>query len=338
MSALRPTLLVVLAVLVLTCTGSARAHEVRPAYFEARETGSGEYLFSWKQPLVGDRMLRLRPRLSSGWLDRTPDTIEAGATYVVSTWRVTDPRPLWGQVLTVSGLDATATDVLVSLSSAQGGAAQVTLRPESPSVVLNADLRPGLAVPRYLILGVSHILEGVDHLCFVLGLVLLVGFRRRLVGAVSAFTVAHSLTLAATALGLVHVDPPVIELLVALSILFVAVEVVRSVRGEDSLTLRRPWLIAFSFGLLHGFAFAGVLADVGLPRNDALAALLLFNVGVELGQLIFIAVVAALAWAWRAVVARRPGLDRPRLQFAPGYLIGSLAGMWFIDRAIAVIS
>lgn len=190
-----------------------------------------------------------------------------------------------------------------------------------------------LASSGYFRLGVEHILEGIDHFAFVLALVLLVGLRARLIAAVTGFTVAHSLTLGATALGWLQPWPAFIEALVALSILFVAAEVVHARRGATNLTDRWPESAALGFGLLHGFAFAGALADIGLPRDETLLALLLFNLGVEAGQLLFVAGILVLS------IVARPLFPRvPRWAGAvPAYAIGACAGFWTIERAVAVL-
>jgi hydrogenase/urease accessory protein HupE len=194
----------------------------------------------------------------------------------------------------------------------------------------------GLRLPAYLLLGVEHILTGPDHLCFVLGLMLLVGLRWRLIKAITAFTVAHSITLAAAALGFVHFPSAVIEALVAMSILFLATELVHARQGHPGLTVRYPWLIAFTFGLLHGLAFAGALADVGLPPNAIPQALLLFNVGVELGQLMFIAAAALAMIAFDWMSQRLPlWWQSARGEIAP-YAIGAFSAFWFIDRLTTV--
>jgi hydrogenase/urease accessory protein HupE len=189
-------------------------------------------------------------------------------------------------------------------------------------------------VPTYLTLGIEHILTGFDHLSFVLGLVLLIRNRMLLLKTVTAFTLAHSITLAAAATGLVHPSAPVIEALVALSIVFVALELVRSWEGAaPSLTSRRPWLIAFTFGLLHGFAFAGSLADIGLPPHNIPLALLLFNCGVEIGQLLFVGAVLSVIWVLHKVPAPR----RLQLRIAVPYGIGALSTYWMLERLHVLI-
>jgi hydrogenase/urease accessory protein HupE len=238
-----------------------------------------------------------------------------------------------GAVVRIAGLERTITDVLVSVSFANGQTVQTVLKPDNNSLTLHLQGAGKLAVPAYLLLGIEHILNGFDHLSFVLGLLLLVRGRGRLLKTITAFTLAHSITLAAAALGYVNVSAPVIESLVALSIVFVAVELVRAYRGHEGLTVRHPWLIAFVFGLLHGFAFAGSLADIGLPKHNIPGALVLFNVGVEVGQLLFVAAVLALI---RTARRFRWPFDM-QARWATAYGIGALASYWMIERIHVLI-
>jgi hydrogenase/urease accessory protein HupE len=185
----------------------------------------------------------------------------------------------------------------------------------------------------YTLLGIGHILGGVDHLLFVLALLLLVRGIGRLVATVTAFTLAHSVTLAAATLGFVHVPPAPVEATIALSILFLASELARQrADGRADLTARFPWLVAFSFGLLHGFGFAGALSEVGVPQKAVPLALLFFNVGVEIGQLAFIAAVLAIGWSVRRAAIRAPAWW-PR---AAAYGIGSVAAFWVVQRTAAI--
>jgi len=192
-------------------------------------------------------------------------------------------------------------------------------------------------VRTYLLLGVEHILSGFDHLLFVLALLLLVTGARRLIATVTAFTLAHSLTLAGATLGFVNMPGPPIEATIALSIMFVASEILHSRRGRQGLTEQYPWVVAFTFGLLHGFGFAGALAQIGLPQASIPIALLFFNVGVEVGQLLFIAsVFAAIALARQ--VTRRIDLPQPAWAWAvPPYAIGAIAASWVIQRIVAFV-
>jgi hydrogenase/urease accessory protein HupE len=298
----------VLAVLV---GPAARAHEVRPALLQITEDGPGHYQVLWKQPTLGDVAIRLAPHLSGGALEAPPTDQFAAPGFLVKTWSIAAKTPLDGQTVTIEGLDQTITDVLVRLATGDGRHIDAVIAPQHPSLKLELAAPQGLAVPAYLQLGVEHILTGFDHLMFVFGMLLLVGVGWRIVKAVSAFTVAHSITLTAAALGFVHVPSAVIECLVALSIVFVAAELLPRPGRELTLTRRHPWLIAFVFGLLHGFAF------------------------VEIGQLMFIAAAVAAIYALRWLRAHiRLDLTTPA-RLAPPYVIGSFAAFWFIERLTA---
>jgi len=284
---------------------------------------------------MGMLSVHLEPRISGGLLDRAATEIDRSSSFQIRRWSNLDAgkHGLEGCTLTIDGLPQTLTDVLVSVTLIDGTSSQHILRPQAPSMTLHLT-GTGLAVSAYLKLGIEHILTGIDHLMFVLGLILLVRSRSMLVKTITAFTLAHSITLAGTALHLITVNPALIEALVALSILFVAVEVVHSYRGQNGLTVRFPWLIAFTFGLLHGCAFAGALVQIGLPANAIPLSLLLFNIGVEIGQLLFIALVLAIGWAWMRL--RNPISSWPR--WIPPYAIGSFAAMWLLERVSAAFS
>lgn len=318
--------------LFLACAwiaGPAWSHEVRPAYLQIAERPDHRYDVLWKQPVMGTMAVRLVPHISDDLLERKPSVVETNPGFHIRLWRNLDagPHGLHGRILRIEGLEQTITDVLVSITLVDGESAQTILSPQDPELTLSLRA-PGVTVPAYLLLGIEHILLGIDHLCFVLGLLLLVRQRNMLLVTITAFTVAHSITLAATTLGASEVRPAVIEALVALSILFVAVELVYFNRGMKGLTTRYPWLIAFVFGLLHGSAFAGALSEVGLPQDALLASLLLFNVGVEVGQLAFIAAVLLIAWA----LEQFPSRFQAAIRAVAPYAIGSLAGFWFLER------
>jgi hydrogenase/urease accessory protein HupE len=273
--------------------------------------------------------VRLIPHISGGLLERPPSAIESAPGFQINIWRDIDsgPNGLEGRTLEIEGLTQTITDVLVSIRFINGETVQEILRPQNTTITLHS-AKKSLAVPAYLTLGVKHILAGVDHLSFVLGLLLLVRRRTLLLKTITAFTIAHSVTLAAATLHTITVRAAVIETLVALSIVFVAVELVHHYRGRVGLTTRFPWLIAFGFGLLHGCAFAGSLTEVGLPPGAIPLSLLLFNVGVELGQLIFIAIVLAIGWMLSRLPRELPAWTR----WVPPYAIGTLAAVWFLVR------
>ncbi|MFM8374593.1 MAG: HupE/UreJ family protein [Phenylobacterium sp.] len=346
MNPVRPTLtprlagraLAVLATvigLVFLASSPAQAHEVRPALVQIQEAADGVVEVTWKQPVAGDVGLRISPRLSGGALDRPPDRETLTDAYRIRTWRLPAGQVLTGQTLSVDGLSMTVTDVLVRVKTPTAELSSV-LKPANPSLRLELGAPAGLAVPAYLRMGVEHILTGLDHLAFVLGLLLLIGLNLGVVKAVTAFTVAHSVTLAATALGWVKVDPAVVEVLVALSIVFVAVELAAPPGSPPTLTRRRPWLVALAFGLLHGFAFAGALAQVGLPGEAAPQALLLFNIGVEIGQLLFLGAAVVVILAIRRIRPKLPFLTDGFVRLAPAYVIGGISAYWLVERIAGV--
>ncbi len=338
-SELRGLILALAGLLLLAVApGLAAAHEVRPALIQITELRDGGYDVVWKQPMVGDLTVHLVPHLSSGAIDRPPDSDEMQPGFAIRIWRVKSGAPLDGQIVSVEGLPQTVTDVLLRVSTTDGKVVNDMLRPADPSRKLALAAPQGLHVPAYVRLGVLHILTGFDHLMFVLGLLLLIGPSWRLVKAVSAFTAAHSITLALAALGYVRFPSAVIEALVALSIVFVACELVLvPVPGRpESLTRRYPWLIAFTFGLLHGLAFAGALAEVGLPPGEEPQALFLFNVGVEIGQLIFIGAALLVILGLRWVRARLSWDSAAFARVAPAYVIGGCSAFWLIQRILAV--
>jgi len=308
--------------------GRLFAHEVRPAYLELRETAPGSFDILFKTPMRGDARLALDVSFSGLVKRTTPVTSRARDSAMIQTWSFSAIEPLAGQEVGINGLSSTMTDALVRVEFADGREWVERLTPGTSRATIPA-IQGGWAVAAtYLKLGIEHILLGVDHLLFVLVLILIAPNTRQLVMAITAFTVAHSITLASATLGFVNVPPPPVEGAIALSIALVALEIVRAREGEAGIAVRAPWVVAFAFGLLHGFGFAGALSEVGLPDDHIPAALLFFNVGVEIGQLLFVAGVLALAALFG--LARRP---LPRwAALTPAYLIGSLAMFWVIQR------
>ena len=319
----------------LTISTTALAHEVRPALVQINQTAPGSYQVTWKQPVVGDMAVRMVPHLSSGVLDKPATTEEISPAFRIRTWDVKDGAPLDGQTLTIEGLKETVTDVLVRITPTQGTEINTVIHPSEAAYRIVLSGPAGMAVPAYLRLGIEHILTGFDHLMVVLGLLLLIGTSWRIVKAVTAFTVAHSITLALAALGIVKFPTAIIEALVALSIVFVASELLSS---KDTLTRRRPWLIAFVFGLLHGLAFAGALSNIGLPPHAEPQALFLFNVGVEIGQLAFITTAVAVILILRSLRQRLSFNTDTLARLAPAYVIGGFAAYWLIERTLAAMS
>ena len=319
-----------IAVIVLAGSLSvAQGHEVRPAYLELTETDTDTFDVLWKVPAIGNNLrLGLYVRFPEDIeLVSEPTAILVGDAYVERS-RIRGTDGLVGSTIHIDGLQTTLTDVLVRIERADGTTQVTRLMPESPALVVEASPSAWQVAWTYLVLGVEHILLGIDHLLFVLALVLLVDGWRRLVGTITSFTIAHSITLALATLGFVHVPGPPVEACIALSIVFVAAEIIRSRQGSPGLTERAPWLIAFTFGLLHGLGFAGALSEVGLPQQAIPMALLFFNVGVELGQLAFVFVVLltitiAARTSWRA-----PDWTRRVVPYA----IGSVGMFWVIER------
>jgi hydrogenase/urease accessory protein HupE len=322
--------------IALFAVSAASAHEVRPALLQITRQSAHRYDVLWKQPVNGDVALHLVPHLSSGALDRAPDVSTLTPSYALKLWRsVSDAQtPLDRQTVSVLGLERSITDVLVNVTLADGRNVQQFLTPKRSTSRLDLSERVAPPAAAYLTLGIEHILTGIDHLLFVFGLLLLVRKPAPVLRTITAFTVAHSVTLAATTLGWIHVRSSVVEALVALSIVILAVELVRHARGEAGFTSRYPWLIAFAFGLLHGCAFAGALAEVGLPAHDIPLALLLFNVGVEIGQLLFIAAASLALWGVLRIIK-----EWPTWAYAlTPYVIGTFASYWFIERLLIAVS
>lgn len=311
----------------------ALAHEVRPAYLELRQTGSQTYDALWKVPGKGDSLrLGLYVELPAGCANVAKPRASMLNNAFTERWTIKCADGLGGGTIHIAGLSGTGTDVLVRLERLDGTTQVTRLMPSAASFVVEAAPAALEVAQTYLVLGVEHILGGVDHLLFVLALFILVKGARRLIATVTAFTVAHSLTLAGATLGFVHVPGPPVEAGIALSIVFVAAEIVHGRQGRTGLTERFPWIVAFTFGLLHGFGFASALIEVGLPQTAIPVALLFFNVGVEIGQLFFIGSIFAVV-ATARLVTQRIGVSQPVWAWRiPAYAIGSVSAFWIIQR------
>ena len=322
--------------LLATFASGAVAHEVRPAYLELHQSGAETYNTLWKVPGFGDNLrLGLYVQLPAGCTTVTEPRASMINNAYSERWTVKCAGGLTGGTIHIDGLAATATDVLVRLERLDGTTQVTRLTPAAASFVVEAAPSAMQVARTYLALGVEHILGGIDHLLFVLALLILVKGTRRLIWTVTAFTLAHSLTLAGATLGVVHVPGPPVEAAIALSIVFVAAEIVHSRQGRAGLTERFPWIVAFTFGLLHGFGFASALNEVGLPQSAIPVALLFFNVGVEIGQLLFIAAVFSVI-ALARQLARRIGMSQPVWAWrVPPYVIGTVAAFWIIQRVAA---
>jgi hydrogenase/urease accessory protein HupE len=305
------------------------AHEVRPAYLELREAGAETYDVFWKVPGQGENMrLGLYVELPAGSTNLTAPRASMANNAFRERWSIKRVGGLTGGTIHIAGLTGTMTDVLVRLERLDGSSQITRLTPATPSFVVEA-APSGLEVARtYSVLGVEHILTGIDHLLFVLALLIITRGGWKLVKTVTAFTISHSLTLTAATLGFVHVPQRPVEAVIALSIVFVAAEIVRIHRGLESITSRAPWLVAFTFGLMHGLGFAGGLSEAGLPAGHVPTALLFFSAGVEAGHFLFIGVVLAFI-----AVIRRIRIPFPRwAELVPPYAIGSVAMFWVVQR------
>lgn len=318
------------ALSLLTCPVGF-AHEIRPAYLEVQERAPGLFDVLFKTPMRGNLRLALTVRFSGRVEPVSPVLARNTGDALVQTWQVRAEDGLAGQSIGVVGLENTVSDALLRVTFADGRSADHRLTPAAPQATIAGSPSRIRVAGTYLSLGIEHILLGFDHLLFVLGLILITPSARQLVWAITAFTAAHSITLTAAALGFVHVPPKPVEAVIALSIVFVAAEILRTREGRAGLAARAPWLVAFAFGLLHGFGFAGALSEIGMPAGHVPVALLFFNLGVEAGQLLFVGTVLALAALSRRL---RGPLPRWTTRVAP-YLIGSLAMAWAIQRVAA---
>ena len=317
------------ALVFLAHAASAFAHESRPAYLEIKETAPGRYALLWRTPTLSGMQLPIALQLPEGVRDVAEPVTRQLVDSLVERRVIEAPDGgLAGKRIDFVGLQATITDVLVRVELAGGRDSTVLVSASQPWVEIAAPQGTLGVLGSYVLHGIQHISLGADHLLFVLGLLLIVKDRWMLLKTVSAFTVAHSLTLAIATFGWANAPVPPLNAAIALSILFLGPEVVRSWRGETSLTIRQPWLVALLFGLLHGFGFAGALTSAGLPRADLPLALLGFNVGVEIGQVGFVLLVLALERSFRELEIRWPRW----VQVLPGYAVGSLGAFWTLER------
>ena len=308
---------------------AAWAHESIPASLEIKETAPGRYDVLWRTPVRAGVRLPVVLKIPDDVRNvREPAVEELPDSRVERRWIDTGPNGLAGTRIEFAGLQSTIADVLVRVETLDGRSWTAIARPTQPWIELAAPQTWLDVAATYIMQGVRHILFGADHMLFVLGLLLIVRDRWMLLKTVTAFTVAHSLTLAIATLG--YASAPVLPLnvAIALSILFLGPEIVRSWRGETSLTIRKPWIVAFLFGLLHGFGFASALTSAGLPRSDLLLALFSFNVGVEIGQVSFVLLVVLLERSFHQLEIRWPRWA----EALPGYAVGSLGAFWTIQR------
>ncbi len=317
------------------------AHALEPGFLDLVPLGGDDWRVTWRIPQVGDRPMPIDAVLPEGCTPRRGPAPSFDGRAFVTGWIAACPGGLAGGEVRIEGLERTRTDVLVRFTPGGDAASKaMRLTAASPAFVLPETQGPLSVFTSYFSLGIDHILNGIDHLLFVFLLLLLVRDWRTLLGAVTAFTVAHSLSLAAASLGWIVVPSPPVEAVVALSIAFLAAELLQSPGAEQRLVERAPWIVAFAFGLLHGLGFASALREIGLPEGDVPLALFAFNLGVEAGQVLFIAVVLALGAAFVRLCPAGRGLLAPgsRGLVAVAYGVGTLAAFWVIERLAGFVA
>ena len=328
-------LCLILILLGAALSSIAHGHALEPGYLELRQIDESLYAVTWKKPAIKGVPMAIAVRLPEQCDPRTEGQLSWDGTAFYSRWTATCTDGLEGGELQIEGLEKTSTDVLVRFDFSDGVTGTQRLTPTDTSFIVPTQPDRLEVVRTYFAFGIEHILGGIDHLLFVFALLLLVKGLRRIIATITSFTLAHSITLAGATLGWVHVPGPPVEATIALSIAFVAAEILRSQRGKPGLTERYPWIVAFTFGLLHGFGFASALKQVGLPQTEIPIALLFFNVGVEVGQLLFIAAVFGTFWLLRRSTQ---GINMLQVTWAPAlsaYVIGSLAIFWVVQRTLA---
>ena len=313
--------------IIMLCSISVSAHEIRPAYLEITQTSDSTYNVFWKVPAVNNQIPKITPQLPFELTETSnQNLVDSYIRQYTGIWNTS----LSGETISIDKLDLTLIDALVQINLKEDISYSFLLQPDQTSYIVPKEPSRWQVVKLYTELGIEHILIGIDHLLFVLGLLLLVNGFRLLIQTITAFTIAHSITLALSALDLVHVPQAPVEAVIALSIVFLAREYLMVLRGHDSLTARYPWLVAFTFGLLHGFGFAGVLQEIGLPQQDVPLALLTFNIGVEIGQLIFISIILIFFKIYKSLNVTTP---KWLINVVP-YLLGAISSFWLIERIL----
>jgi len=330
----RSTILTLILLLLTGAPAAVCAHESQPGMLELRQVDKDRYEVTWRAPIYFGQPHPARLELPEHWKTIVEPTVRLLSDSQVFRRVITvGSQGMEGSIIRFPGLENTVTDVFVRLNRLDGTTMSAVARPSKPYAQLRGERTWYITAGEYIGLGFHHILLGVDHLLFVLGLLLIVKGRLMLVKTISAFTVAHSITLAIATLGYASAPLPPLNAAIALSILFLGPEIVRSWRGETSLTIRYPWVVAFLFGLLHGFGFASGLSTAGMPKAELPLALLFFNVGVELGQLVFVFTALALVRSFKVLEVRWPRWA----ELLPGYTVGSLGAYWTIQRTIILL-
>lgn len=323
--------------LMLCVVGHTQAHPLAPALLELREQAPGHYSVLWRTSVSRVRRADVVPQLPASCVEVSAPVVSTEENEsLVARWAVRCAASgLEGETLGIHGIEQSGINVILRIEQRNGRVLQALLDARQPDFIVPAAQESPGVFPEYLKLGIEHLLTGLDHLLFVTGLLLLVRRLRPLVLTITAFTLGHSVTLAAATLGLFRVNPALTELGIALSILVLALQLVRPVGERSAFLVERPWRMAGLFGLLHGLGFAGVLADVGLPQGEIPLALLAFNLGIEIGQLLFVAVLLLPILLARRLSGTEWGMPvqwRAVARLSPAYLIGSLAAFWCFER------
>lgn len=316
------TRFIIAVLLCMMFAAPTNAHEVRPAFLQLKEVTSGEFTVLWKQPILQGKRLSIKPEFPD-MCTRTEPTQSILAGTINEQFKLR--CALDAGRITLTGLERTLTDIFVEIEYLDAPTRTALLKPAAPFLDLSGPVQS--SARGYLGMGITHILGGWDHLLFVIGLTLLVT-RKQILGVATSFTLAHSLTLALAAFGFLTLPTRVVEILIAASIVLLAIEILKNRQGKDSLAARRPYLIGFAIGLIHGCGFASALAEIGLPKGTELLALLLFNIGVELGQF----AVIGLAIFALAIIARTGAKNLRVTETLATYFIGAIAMFWVIDR------
>ncbi len=324
-----------LVLFFIACPGLVSAHESQPGTLEIKQLATDRYDVTWRAPIYYGKPHPARLQLPEDWQNIVQPTERRMADSIVFQRVIkAGKKSIEGDIVRFPGLEATITDVFVRLTRLDGTMMTAVVLPTRPYVELRGERSWSATAGEYVGLGFHHIMLGIDHLLFVLGLLLIVQSRMMLFKTITSFTVAHSITLAIATFGFASVPLPPLNAAVALSILFLGPEIVRSWRGETSLTIQYPWIVAFMFGLLHGFGFASGLSTTGMPSAELPWALLFFNVGVELGQVAFVFLILLLARSFRVLEIHWPRW----VEMAPGYAVGSLGAYWTIQRTVMLVS
>lgn len=320
---------------LLLLAHSVSADEIRPAFLELSQQDETSYKVLWKKPIQGEaqKVLKLAPLFPEDSQLKGIKQISQTANATLERYVIEDAEALIGKIIKITGLEATSSDVLVRILYLDGTTEFIRVLPEKPSFILTHKSGFYNMASTYFLLGVDHILEGFDHLLFVLALLLLVANIKTLIWTITAFTLAHTITLMLASLDMIHLSSRAVEATIALSIIFVAAEVVYAMRGREHLTIKYPWLIAFGFGLIHGLGFAEALKEIGLPQNEIVPSLIFFNVGVEIGQLLFVSAVLLFAWIFKSLIEKHSYIYKIGLT----YSIGIIASLWFLERVLVTI-